>query len=414
MLYLLAWGFVAFGYFGIQGVLFNLYLLRLGYDTAFVGLLVGVGQVAWAGFALPASWIGERIGLRNALVAAHLTVTFSLSLLLFDEWLPPAIQTPWLFFWWIMLWLGAAMNTVNSIPFLMATATPERRNAAFSAQQAVMAVAGLTGAIIAGFLPHVLAVLTGSALSAAQPYSLALRVAPLAYVAAAAILMAARNVHPSRQAATGRVSGRAPVGMLIFFGLIVFLQSASEGSTRAFFNIYLDLGLALRTDRIGMLMGCAQLLPVLAAVATPALLSRRSAAGTYRVGVLGIAASLLILAIFPNWAAAGAAYGGVVMMTAVSAISRNLLSQEIVAQPWRTKTAATVTIGVALGWGAMAMVGGYLIDGTGFRFVFLIGAGLALTAALLLSALRGHITITPASSELRNSSESDHAERRTA
>ena len=37
-LYLLAWGLVAFGYMGVQGVLLNLYLLRLGYEVEFIGL----------------------------------------------------------------------------------------------------------------------------------------------------------------------------------------------------------------------------------------------------------------------------------------------------------------------------------------------------------------------------------------
>lgn len=413
-LYLLAWSLVAFGHFGIQGVLFNLYLLRLGHDTAFIGMLVGIGQVVWAGSALPASWIGARIGLRNALVTAHLTIMFSLSLLLFDEWLPAEIQIPWLFFWWIVLWSGAAMNTVNSIPFLGAIAPPERRNAAFSAQQAVMAIAGLAGAIIAGFLPQALAALIGSNLSAARPYSLALLVAPLAYFAAAAVLMAARNIYPAWQGETDTGGGRAPVGLLVFFGVVVFLQSASEGSTRVFFNVYLDIGLALATDHIGMLMGFAQLLPVLAAVAAPVLLRKRGAAGTYLIGVLGIAVSLLILALFPNWSVAGAAYGGVVMMTAVSAISRNLLSQEIVAQQWRTTTSAIVTIGVALGWATMAMAGGYLITDSGFRIVFVIGAALALSAAFLIVVLRRRTTIAPAAPISPDSTEPVQTEGRPA
>ena len=38
---LFTWGMVAFGFFGIQAVLMNLYILRLGYEPEFIGLLNG-------------------------------------------------------------------------------------------------------------------------------------------------------------------------------------------------------------------------------------------------------------------------------------------------------------------------------------------------------------------------------------
>jgi hypothetical protein len=44
-LVLVTWALVAFAYFGIQGVLLNLYLLRLGYGPKFIGLLIGSGQL---------------------------------------------------------------------------------------------------------------------------------------------------------------------------------------------------------------------------------------------------------------------------------------------------------------------------------------------------------------------------------
>lgn len=52
---------------GLQAVLLNLYLLRLGYDAHYVGLLAGIGQVVWALSAFPAVLVSNRIGLRNQL-----------------------------------------------------------------------------------------------------------------------------------------------------------------------------------------------------------------------------------------------------------------------------------------------------------------------------------------------------------
>ena len=45
-------------YGGIFTVLLNLYLLRLGYGTEFVGLLNATGRFAFAAFCLPAGALG--------------------------------------------------------------------------------------------------------------------------------------------------------------------------------------------------------------------------------------------------------------------------------------------------------------------------------------------------------------------
>src|SRR5438034_4444007 len=62
LLWLLMWALAAFGYFGLQGVLFNLYLLRLGFGPEFIGLLVGSGQLVWAVAALPSAAVSRRVG----------------------------------------------------------------------------------------------------------------------------------------------------------------------------------------------------------------------------------------------------------------------------------------------------------------------------------------------------------------
>ena len=118
-LYLIAWGLLAFGYIGIQGVLFNLYLLRLGYDPELIGLLVGSGQLVWALLALPAGLFGQRFGLRTSLILSYLIVGISMALPSLVEFLPTAMWSSWLFSCWIALWAGAALNTVNSIPYLV-------------------------------------------------------------------------------------------------------------------------------------------------------------------------------------------------------------------------------------------------------------------------------------------------------
>ena len=52
-LFLFASAFVGFTYFGIYTLLLNLYLLRLGYGPAQIGLINGAGPLAMAIGGLP-------------------------------------------------------------------------------------------------------------------------------------------------------------------------------------------------------------------------------------------------------------------------------------------------------------------------------------------------------------------------
>ena len=65
-LWLVFWALGGFAYFGLQGGLLNLYLLRLGFGPQFIGLLVGFGEIAGGVAALPAAAFGRRVGLRTA------------------------------------------------------------------------------------------------------------------------------------------------------------------------------------------------------------------------------------------------------------------------------------------------------------------------------------------------------------
>ena len=61
-LYLVTAGLVGFCWIGIYLVLFNLYLLRLGYGPEFIGTVNAAGSLAYAVFSLPAGALGGRWG----------------------------------------------------------------------------------------------------------------------------------------------------------------------------------------------------------------------------------------------------------------------------------------------------------------------------------------------------------------
>jgi predicted MFS family arabinose efflux permease len=161
------------------------------------------------------------------------------------------------------------------------------------------------------------------------------------------------------------------------------LQNAAEGPARAFFNVYLDRGLGVATDQIGLIIGFAQLLPVATALLAVRLLARYGAALTLALASLGACLAYLPLAGVAAWVPAALGFMGVMMMAAIHVSARGVFSQEVVIPRWRTTTSAILTIGMALGWASTAAGGGFVIASFGFGALFAISAGLAAGAAAL-------------------------------
>ncbi len=393
-LFLVAWALIAFGYFGVQGVLLNLYLLRLGFDTQFIGSLIASGQLVWALAALPAGYLGRRVGLRASLIAGSALAALGLGLLLLVEWLPKNEWATWLYFAWILSWIGGALLTVNSIPYLLYVSTTEERNHAFAAQGAVIALLGFVGSVVAGFLPGIFAARLGRSLDQPAAYGYPLWLVPLAHLLCVGVWVLVR---PVKIAASSETAAAAPMplGLFVFFGVVVFLLTAGEGSVRAFFNIYLDARLHLPTGPIGVIFGVGQLLPVFLALAAPKLLVRWGALLVTAWSSLGASLASLPLALFAHWVPASFGYMGLLGMLAINGTSRSILSQDMVTPRWRATTAAIATVGQGLGWASTAAVGGYLITRFGFNGLFGISALLSFLAAALMwgyirAGVKGH------------------------
>jgi MFS family permease len=300
------------------------------------------------------------------------------------EWLPRAWWPVWLYLWWSVLWIGAAPHTVNAAPYVMGVADEETRGSAFSAQQAAIALMAFAGAMSAGWLAGQLAGWLDVPADDPAPYRLALCLAPVAYLLAAVVIAGAREVFPARQPAVDAPGARRPWGFFVFFGVVVFLLTAAENGVRAMYNLYLDTDLLVAAGTIGATYGVAQLLGVLAALATPLLLNRWGTGYTLSATALVMAACIMPIAAIPTLVAAALGYAGVAMLANMNGPARRLFSQQEVAPAWQITTAAIGTMTLALGWAASAALSGYLIEAAGFSANFYLCAGLAALAALLL------------------------------
>jgi Na+/melibiose symporter-like transporter len=382
--YILAQAAVGLAYFGLATVLYNLFLLRLGFSPVIIGQVNGAGQLAWALGALPSSILGRRLGYRLMNVIGCLVIALGYVLFLNIQLVPASGQVGWLFGTNILIWSGAALASVNGLPLLASVSSPEERTHAFATANATAALFAILGSLAAGFLPGWLAGQTGSSLEQAFPYQMAFWVAPIAFVLMAFTYSRIKPRLGAAAQAEAEEHSPLPLWIFLFFGVVVFFQTASEGGLRAFFNVYLDTELRLPTAQIGAMFALGGVLPILGALVMPVVVGRFGLVRALAMTAVVMAAGLIFMGRFPVPLAAAAGFSGVNFLTALAGSIRGILSQEIVAPRWRGMSSAILILGLALGWSGMAFVGSAVIEQLRFAGLMYLSAISALVSGVLL------------------------------
>jgi MFS family permease len=216
--------------FGISAVLQNLFVLRLGFDARFIGLMLGFGQLVWAASALPAGLISNRIGLRNGIMAGYAAVSLGLALILLVESQPQALWRAWLMAGQGLLMLGAAFITVNIPPYLMAVTGERERRYAFAVFQAIIPASAFVGSLLAGLLPGRFAVWFGLSLDQPDPYRLTLWIGPVLLFAAILPLLGADPVKVAGRGAQQARTSRRPAAGWSFSACLSLYKSSATAS----------------------------------------------------------------------------------------------------------------------------------------------------------------------------------------
>jgi MFS family permease len=242
-LYLASSALYGFAVDGIRAVLFNLYLLRLGYGPRQIGLINAMTVVVFTVACFPVGTWSKRWGSRRTLMLGMAFVVAGCALPPLAELVPLRWRVGWLACTNAFGGLGAAFSWVSGIPFLMAAAGPEARDHAFAAYAAVGPLSAFLGSLLGGTLPGVLAPLLGTTLDAPAAYRYALWIPVVVGIAAVLLLRAMREVGTGRATARAADSHGAPYGLIAMIAMIVIFRYAGNGAVTTFYNVYLDAGL---------------------------------------------------------------------------------------------------------------------------------------------------------------------------
>ena len=394
--YLFAVSIVGFSYFGFVSVLLNLYLLRLGYGTDFIGLVNGSIAFAFAASSLPAGALGSRLGMRRTAAIGMGLLTVGMTFVpVAGSFLSGTPRDVGILAMRVLSGMGFACYMVNSYPYLVAATEPRERTYAFAIMSGLPPLTGFAGSLVSGALPGWIAPLLGRDLSHPEPFAVALVLAGLILLPTVFAVVRASDREPAPRRrpprserlrsspGDGRRAERALYLLVFLLAATALLRSAGEGAARSFFNVYLELDLAASPARIGLLLAVGQVAAGPAALVAPALAARAGKVPVIVVTGLVAAAGMVILAAVPHWVAAGLGFTLVIGMRAVTQSVSSVLHMEIVPAGRRTVTSGVVAMALGLGFMSISFGGGYLIPAVGFPGLHLLAAAITVLGAAI-------------------------------
>lgn len=377
---------------GIQSVMLNLYMLRLGFDPKVVGQVGFAGQLAFALACLPAGRIGERWSLRQMMRLGLILLIVGAAMMPLTEQLPHTLHAIWMMIANGIMMAGMASYYANQAPYVISLSRSKMRTAVFSIQSAFYSIFGFVGSALGGNLPRLMSWLKGQSLNEAGPYALTLWLVPIVLLCALAMIMTMQETSPHLEVEESKEHAGAPVvatgviGLIVLMSVIRFLQVGGVGAATNFFNVYLDAKLGVSTERIGWILAASKLLGVPAALAVPYFSRRFGNAGTTIGASLVVVAALMPIAFVPIWWVAGIGYIFCWSVTPMRYSAFLVYIMEHCPPHLRGSMNGAGEMAAGFSFAAISLLGGYMITSLGYSALFFTGAMLTLAGTLLFWA----------------------------
>ncbi len=375
----LAYYFLLSVHLGIYGVIFNLYILRLGFREDLLGLMLSIVFISTGLAALPAAALCDRLGRKNTLLISILATSFSLFLLY-------TMASPeWLLALSALYGIGTSLYTVAGSPFLMENSTPDERMHLFSINSALSQVAYIVGCMAGGLLPGALA---GMGLDTANPaiyrYTLFLSLALVMLSAIPVLHMNENRCRPVVQARRISVLGStlrsAGVQKLI---VINGLVGIGAGMIVPFFNVYFHSVLSATTDQIGLIFSIGELVMVIGLMAIPLAVERFGKIRTIAFTELASIPFLVMLAFTANIYVAAFAY--IMRMTLMNMANPaiNSFNMELVPDEQRATVSSLTSMSWYLCQSLSAYISGIMMSRSNYVLPFLVTCAAYICSASL-------------------------------
>jgi MFS family permease len=373
----------AISFQGMAQLLKVLYVLRLGFDAEFVGIMFALGSACFALSGVPSGALGSRFGTRTMMIAGVLIAAFAGLCLATTAWLPPSLRLGGPLAFEVISPVGWSFVIVNQVAALTTVTTASNRKRAYGLKEGILGLGAFTGFLLAGFLPGFYAGLTGVTTAQAKPYGLAVLTSVGVGLLALAPLVMVRPARRMTRPARAR-SGLPPLLLLGVLALSGLLNAASIATARVFASAYLDTVFGLPTALIGTITGIGTLLAVGGALSSERLTRRRGAAFGMIITSYLMAAGLAVMGAAGQWAGVAMGLIGTIGFGAMWVPSWQVVQMELVADEWRGLVAGAASMATAVGFASMSILGGRLAVTAGYPIIYVIGALLGFASGVLM------------------------------
>jgi MFS family permease len=390
-------GMLSVSFMGIQMLLKVLYMLRLDFGPEYIGWFLASSALAYMSMGLPSGALGARFGQRRIMIVGGLVSTVGMAILPLTEFVPSFLRNLWPFLSQVSVTAGWSMFSVNMVPTLTAMTSDQDRTSTLSLNAVLQGAGNFAGTFVGGLLPGMFANLLNQSQDAPAPYRYALWVG--AAISGLAILPLAFSGPIGTVATAARQERRSPFPFwpIATMFAYVYVRHAGWATGRAYWNAYADTDLGLSAAWIGGITSVGQALAILAPLLNPRLAARRSNGWIAMMASLGVAASLVPLALIPHWTAAAVSRLIFVIVSAVWLPAVQAFQMERIDPEWRSIGYGALAMAMGSGFGSMSIAGGYIVAAAGYRTLFAAGIAISLVAAGIMWGILRHAARTSAS-----------------
>ena len=352
---------------GVRRLIFNFFVLSLGYDEALLGTMITVHNLTALLAALPMGYLADRLGRKLSLISSTVLVALSVIIMVAfpKAWILIVIN--------IVFGLGMSISSVTMGPFLMENSGETERTYLFSFGQGLQMAAGFVGNWIGGYLPGWMgSAFNVSSLSSTAYGNALLATSVFAIVGVVPLIMLRNpNLKLSERSSLASLSYlKDNFGLLSRLVIPSLITSIGAGLIMPFMNIFFRNVHNQPDQMIGTVFAWGSLAMGVGLIIAPALADRL---GKIQVVVLtqGLSIPFLFILGFSPWfvVSAGAYFVRLALMNMSGPVYQTLVMEQVDPQA-RATVASLTSMASSFGWAFSPSISGWIQVNYGFRPAF--------------------------------------------
>jgi len=349
-------------------LLFNFYVLSLGFDEALLGNLITTNNLTALIVALPMGYLGDLLGRKRSLIIAGVLISLSVIVMVYWQ------QEQGFYAMSVVIGFAQSLAAVTMAPFLMESSHEKERTYLFSFSAGLQMAMASVGNWLGGYLPTWVSMAQGTSHTSSSAYAGALLiiglvaglgVLPLAFMRMVKLGKFERSIF-----APLTYAARHPI-LLSRLILPMLIISIGAGLIMPFMNVFYRVVHHQPDPVIGVLFAWGSLAMGIGLLIAPPIAERMGKI-QFVVVTQGLSIPFLVLLGFSPlfWMSAAAYYVRLALMNMSGPIYQTFVMERVDSAA-RATVASLVSMSWNFGWAFSPTISGWMQVRYGFALPFL-------------------------------------------